>query len=241
MSAGILQSADLFNITPACAERPNVRRCSPASKWNSEIFADEQIRGLVRQVFFSNVADPVRHVVFCSAEPRNNDVQSICLKVAQTLAQDTQASVAVITYAAGCNRRALSSFESHDEVTTSESGGPLLKQSSIQLRRNLWLVPQVTLLRSSDARNATLSSRLNELRREFRYSIVQGPSAHESGQLTALGQSTDGVVLVLAAHLTRRATALRIKEMLEATHVRLLGTVLSERRFPIPERIYRRL
>ena len=31
------------------------------------------------------------------------------------------------------------------------------------------------------------------------------------------------------------------KETLEATQSRILGTVLSERTFPVPERIYRRL
>jgi hypothetical protein len=46
---------------------------------------------------------------------------------------------------------------------------------------------------------------------------------------------------VLGAHSTRRATARKIKETLEAAQARILGTVLSERTFPVPERIYRRL
>jgi hypothetical protein len=32
-----------------------------------------------------------------------------------------------------------------------------------------------------------------------------------------------------------------VKDMLQATNTRLLGTVLSERTFPIPAGIYRRL
>jgi len=56
-----------------------------------------------------------------------------------------------------------------------------------------------------------------------------------------MAQIADGVVLVVSAERTRRAAACKIKEMLEAAQVRLLGAVLSDREFPIPERIYRRL
>jgi Mrp family chromosome partitioning ATPase len=56
-----------------------------------------------------------------------------------------------------------------------------------------------------------------------------------------MAQFADGIILVLSAHRTRRAMARKIKETLEAAQVRILGTVLSDRVFPIPERIYRRL
>jgi Mrp family chromosome partitioning ATPase len=55
-----------------------------------------------------------------------------------------------------------------------------------------------------------------------------------------LGQLADGVILVLEAHTTRKAAARKIKESLGAQS-RILGIVLTERRFPVPERIYRRL
>jgi len=56
-----------------------------------------------------------------------------------------------------------------------------------------------------------------------------------------LGQLADGMILVLEAHNTRRVAARRTKEILEASNVRLLGTVLNGRTFPVPERIYRKL
>jgi len=56
-----------------------------------------------------------------------------------------------------------------------------------------------------------------------------------------LGQGTDGVVLVLEANVTRRVAALSAKESLEAAGVRLLGTVLNNRTFPIPDKLYRNL
>ena len=56
-----------------------------------------------------------------------------------------------------------------------------------------------------------------------------------------MAQFADGIVLVLAAHRTRRVTARKVKEALEVSQARVLGTVLSERMFPVPEGIYRRL
>jgi hypothetical protein len=180
----------------------------------------------------------VRQVVFCSAES-GPDVGSICREVSEALALDTSGSVAVVS----SDRPVLSHDEGQigDEAAIAEENGTPLRQHAIRIRRNLWLVPQTDLASNGGVQGTPLSSRLCELRREFEYSIVQGPPAGESSEAAALGQSADGIVLVLAAHVTRRATALKIKEKLEAARVRLLGTVLSERRFPVPEAIYRRL
>jgi hypothetical protein len=40
---------------------------------------------------------------------------------------------------------------------------------------------------------------------------------------------------------TRRRAALQTKRALEEAGVRLLGTVLADREFPIPQNLYRRL
>jgi hypothetical protein len=85
----------------------------------------------------------------------------------------------------------------------------------------------------------SLNGYLAKLRREFEYSIVEGPPAGESSEAAALGRSADGIILVLEAHRTRRAVARKIKATLDAADVRVLGMVLTGRRFPIPEVIYR--
>jgi Mrp family chromosome partitioning ATPase len=56
-----------------------------------------------------------------------------------------------------------------------------------------------------------------------------------------LGELADGIILVLGANSTRKAAARKIKNTLEGSRSRILGTVLRERTFPIPEQIYRRL
>ena len=56
-----------------------------------------------------------------------------------------------------------------------------------------------------------------------------------------LGQTADGVVLVLEANATRWRTARKAKQALKDANVKVLGTVLNNRTFPIPEKIYRLL
>lgn len=236
MSVGVFEAADLVRAAVEAAKP--VHTHGETVRWSPENFAREQIRGLVRQVFFSSAAHQVRQVVFCPAES-GTDVGNICWQVAEALALDTSGNVAVIS------RDELPApseqAKTEEYAATVGEDATLLRQGAIRIQRNLWWVPLNRLVEDGAGSSARLSSRLSELRQEFEYSIMQGPAAGGSGEAAALGQSADGIILVLAAHVTHRAVALNIKETLGAAHVRLLGTVLSERRFPIPEAIYRRL
>jgi Mrp family chromosome partitioning ATPase len=82
---------------------------------------------------------------------------------------------------------------------------------------------------------------MEDIRREFRYSIIHGPPAIEAGEALSLAQWGDGLILVVSAQHSKRLTAMRVREMLAETDVRLLGIVLTDREFPIPEKIYRLL
>jgi len=56
-----------------------------------------------------------------------------------------------------------------------------------------------------------------------------------------LARLLDGVVLVLEANSTRREAALQVTESLKTTKIVILGAVLNNRTFPIPEAVYKRL
>ena len=118
-----------------------------------------------------------------------------------------------------------------------------IKSWSTQAAINLWNVPEFGLNEYGEESGTARRwlSRLERLRNEFEYSIIHGPVAGTSSEAALLGQLADGIVLVLGAHSTRRATARKIKETLETAHSRILGSVLSGRTFPVPEQIYRRL
>jgi hypothetical protein len=221
--------------------REEVRRngsAAPAAGWNPEDFAREQIRGLVRQVFFSSNKRPVRQVVFSALEPET-DVKNICWQVGEALALETIGSIAV----AGEYPQALVDAETRQAEMaeySAKDGSPPVGQAGTRLRSNLWLVPPAGKC-AGRAATALLHAHLSEMRREFEYSIVEGPPAGDSNHAAAMAQFADGIILVLSAYRTRRIMARKIKENLEGVQVRILGTVLCDRVFPIPDRIYRRL
>ncbi len=235
MSAGLLGSLDLGAGREQ--SRPEVRGLHRAGGWNPESFAREQIRGLVRRVFFSNVVRTARQVVFSTIEAET-DVRSICRRVGEALALETTGSIAVVGEYPQIVQDAETYFEGMADAPQGESTA--LRQAATRVRGNLWLVPALGI-GGGTLTTALLHSHLCELRREFEYSIVVGPPAGESNVAAAMAQLADGIILVLSAHHTRRAAAHKIKHTLEGAQVHLLGTVLSDRVFPIPEGIYRRL
>ncbi len=232
-NADVLQSE---LIGPGAQETtlPWVEPVREANDWNPEDFAREQIRGLVRRVFFAGGSRPVRQVVFSAAGP-NSDVGNICDQVGQALALETHAQVAIV----GCERRAGEIAQLHPRHARSAG----IKTWSTQLAANLWRVPGFGTRQCGEelGTGPYWLSRLTELRNEFEYAVIHAPAAETSSEAALLGQLADGIILVLGAHSTRRAAARKIKETLEGSQSRILGTVLSARRFPVPERIYRRL
>jgi len=206
--------------------------------WSLDDFAREQIRGLMRQVFFSSADRQIRQVVFSAVDPETG-VLSICRQVGEALASETQASVAVVGgFPHVVEVREMESCDvAHKE---NGDGSDRLRRIGTKVLANLWWIP--TEAGERDSRSATsLHARLGRIRREFDYSIVEAPPAAESHAAMAMSQFADGIILVLSARYTRRAVARKVKESLEGTRARILGTVLSDRVFPLPQAIYRRL
>jgi receptor protein-tyrosine kinase len=82
---------------------------------------------------------------------------------------------------------------------------------------------------------------IKDLRDEFEHVVINAPPVGLYSDAALLGQNADGLVLVLEANSTRRVAARKAKLALEASNVLVLGTVLNNRTFPIPEKIYRLL
>jgi hypothetical protein len=236
MSANVevLRGSQVVGASAREAVLPAVAAARAASQWNLENFAREQIRGLVRRVFFANGDRAVKHVVFSAAGP-DLDVSGICGQVAWALAGETRAHVALVE----SGHQAAELPYTRDPVREAAS----IRSSSTQIAINLWRVQRGEFGECGGESGTAMHwlPCLAELRNEFEYAAIQGPAAGVSSEAALLGQLTDGIVLVLGARKTRQATALKIKETLEAAECRILGTVLMERTFPIPARIYHRL
>lgn len=198
-------------------------KASPRTgEWNSQKFARDQIRGLVRKVFMQDVPQPVRQVVF-STVGAEIALDDICQLVGQALTEEREGEVAIVRREPELPQRCQES----------------LKATAIPLERKLWLLGGKRCSGNS-AGVAELYSYLAAVRAEFDYSIVQGAPA-DSNAVVEAARFSDGLVLVLSALHTRRAAALQAKHALEQAGVRLLGAVLADREFPIPQNLYRRL
>jgi Mrp family chromosome partitioning ATPase len=191
---------------------------------------DQQIQALVQQLFFRNDAAPLRHVGFAAVEAETKTAQ-LCLDAATVLAEAG-------TYDVGLIDAGLQSAPLHTQLgiapgSRSDTAWPIAPR--------LWLVPRQTWLDNSPRQRIWDSSlsRLRAATMKFDFSILC--FAPVSWLTARISQTCDGLVLVLAANKTRRLVAARIREQLQRTQVRLLGTVLAERRFPVPKALYRNL
>jgi hypothetical protein len=233
-NADVLRGSDLIAPCAHESELPRFGVSHEMPSWNPADFAREQIRGLVRRVFFTSGVESAKQVVFSAAEP-DTDVSSICDQVGRALALETRADIAIVVRGAQTREMV------QDRRRGVESG--VIKSWSAQIGTNLWRVPGFGLHEYSEepGMGRYWLSCLAGLRIEFDFAVIHGPTAGISSEALVLGQLTDGIILVLGAQSTRRAAARKIKQTLEGAQARILGTVLSERAFPIPERIYRRL
>jgi len=221
-------------------EREESRSLGPAV-WDPDAFAEEQIRGLVRQVFLPGWPKPAHQVVFSPVDPET-DISAICMQVG--LALSAQVSGTTCLVEANLNSPGLEQVvekNGHGLIANLERSA--LRKPSRRLSNELWLVPRNVFFGENEngLSGAWLRDRLAELRKTFDYIVLYGPPAGAGSEAALLGSLCDGMVLVVEANSTRRVAAQKVKERLHAANARLLGMVLSSRRFPIPETLYRRL
>lgn len=228
-----IDRAEVAQVAPA----PEAVTSAPAFDLDLESFADEQIRSLVRTVFLSG-PKPCRQVVF-SAVDRHTDIAILCQRVSAALSLDTIRSSCWVE----TENKTNSSAQDKLHLISDQNRFGRLRDSSFQLSNNLWNMPAHIFRGDQKTGISTpwLHARLAELRLEFEYLIIQAPAATATNEAALLARFCQGMVLVIEANSTRRSSAIKVKQMLASSHVRLLGTVLSERVFPIPHAIYKRV
>jgi hypothetical protein len=242
MSAGLGVLRRAFAASTATRTQDQATPCEVAPvaadrDWQPAQYAQDQLCALVRTVFVPGWPRPARQVVF-SAVASGVDVSSICLRIGEVLATQGVGRVCVVEASFTPQENLGGTSNDGSDIPETAGAVPL---SSRQISRNLWLIP--AFFKSADqAQNvAWLRARLGELRREFDFAVIRAAPVSDSAGASLLAHLTDGLVLALDAHRTRRATAQRIRQQLLATNVRLLGVILRDRTFPIPEGLYRRL
>lgn len=220
----------------------------PPRPRHSEIHIDAAVREeeikLVQRVFLLSGREAPQVVVFCGVQ-EDNGAAGICARAAGHLAEQTGSRVCLV-------EGDLKSPRLHDYFGSDNLSGLTDALSEPGPIRNfVQHLPGggVSLLSAGfhcgeeriPWQSVAWQSRMTELRREFKFTLIAGPPANLHADPMLLGQSTDGVILVLESNITRRETARKIKESLAKANVKLLGAVLNNRTFPIPEAIYRKL
>ena len=191
---------------------------------------EEQIRGLVQQLFFRHEFPLVRHVAVAAPDSQT-DLGQLCFGLARVLAEDESRAVGVID--ADPDGVALPIDR---EMVPSDRRSP-----GREVVPRLWAVPLEGWRSETDVSLVSDQNlyRLRQITSEFDFSLLRCPPA--AWLTSRVAQGCDGVVLVLTANKTRRLVAAQMRDQLRSAGISVLGTVLTGRRFPVPQGLYRNL
>lgn len=196
-----------------------------------------ELLGLAQSVFMSQGADSPREVVFCGVDGESGSSQ-LCRDLGHVLAFCCGQPVCLLD--AGLRSAGLSHLLN---VMSFKAVPGSIHKGCENVGPNLWYT-SADLLGLGERSLASINSWkecLSDLRTSFEYILIDAPGVNTRGDAAVLGLAAGAAVLVIEANSTRKAAALRAKRALEAGQVRLLGSVLRNRTFPIPEQLYRSL
>jgi Mrp family chromosome partitioning ATPase len=201
----------------------------------------DEIAKLVQKLFLPPQGP--RRVIFAGTEP-GCGCSWMSARIAEALASQGRGSVCLVD----CNLRSPGlheqfGAENHHGLSDALLQGGPIREFAHRWSRNLWFVScgasaetGLTMLGSERMR-----SRLAELRTAFDYVLIDAAPLNGCNDAIMLGGLSDGVVLILKANSSRRETARKAVQELQSANVRVLGAVLNQRTFPIPEALYKRL
>lgn len=222
-----------FRFQEIAEDVPPVAR---AAKRLDEAISHELL-SLAQTVFLRDGAHTPNTVALCGIDPVNASSE-ICVELGRILATYGTRPVCLIDgHLRSPRLEKLLTADQHNSLMDRQDG-------SYEVSPNVWLA-------HLDGENATkhvgfgpagdLKQQLAKLQHRFGFVLIDTPGANTGADAAVLGQCVDGAILIIEANVTRRAAALRARQALERMNVRILGSLLYNRTFPIPERLYRRL
>jgi protein-tyrosine kinase len=209
----------------------------PAAVMGPEVFS------LVERLFLTPNEFSPRCVLFISFG--GSESGSVCARTAEALSGCVSGNIAVVD-------ANFSSPVMHTLYSIDNSVGfsdallgthPLESCAHGVPGSKLTIIPAGTSLRAPKTSPAldSIRQRLDDLRSRFDYVLIDAPADLTMCGALTIGHLCDGAVLVLEANQTRREVARSAVMELNAARVRVLGAVLNDRHFPIPQRIYQAL
>jgi Mrp family chromosome partitioning ATPase len=234
LNGELLDQAEGLRCEETCAD-PQARE-SEQRPLDLSQEAQEHVVKFVQRVFvFPNSSAP-RLVVFSSVDEGNGSSQ-ICFRSVAALSTQVPGSVCLVD--ANLDAPSLHQFagvEKSPGFAEAISDTKSIRNFAVRIAGggNLWLVPSGSrgVEGSSLFTSNRLRYRMQELKEEFDYVLVDAPPVGSCGDAVLLGQVSDGIVLVVEANSTRRETARKAKESFESANVKLLGAILNNSTLP---------
>jgi capsular exopolysaccharide synthesis family protein len=204
----------------------------------------EEAMRLAQRLFVLPGEDAPRAVLFTGVN-HGNGCSTVCACAADALQTQVNGTICVVD--ANLHGPSLAGVYGLDSrrglVEALTQAGPARSFTQQMGGSRLFILTAGTLgrdsynLLSSDA----LRARMAELRAEFDYVLVDSPPVNLYADALTLSHTVDGVVLVLQAEVTHRESARKASESIQAAGSRVLGAVLNQRTYPIPQKLYDRL
>jgi Mrp family chromosome partitioning ATPase len=231
---------DFFNVADGPALVPPK---APAPFAVPKEPADPEIAKLVQRLFFQAGAGKGPRVVSFSGIASDDRSSWICASAGEALAERAGGSVCIVDANLWSPQLHLhANADSHNGLAEALAGRDPIRTFAVPLDgKNFWLIPAGSPRPGYYTSVERYRERIADLREAFDYVLISAPALTRETEATLVGQLADGAVLIVEANATRRETVRRAKEHLESAHVRLLGAVLDQRTFPIPENLYRKL
>lgn len=237
---------EVYSAPPALAENPSLAQpvddnfpAAPALETNG--VAKQEIVKLVQKLFLTQQGP--RRVVFAGTEP-GCGCSWMLARAAEELASQGRGTVCIVD----CNLRSPGlhrefGMQNHHGLSDALTGAGPIRDYVHRWSSNLWLVscgasPEsgISMLGSERMR-----ARMAELRMTFDFVLIDAAPLSTCNDAIVLGGINDGVVLTIKANTSRRETARNALHELQTANVRVLGAVLNQRTFPIPEKLYKKL
>jgi Mrp family chromosome partitioning ATPase len=221
----------------AVDERVIAQELSPKNLGDAQ---GEEMLSLAQTIVLSATGRTARQVVFCGVD-EDNGSSSVCASAGRALAAIGAKSVCLVDANVRSPRLSRALGINTPSLVPGRSGS--IREQCVFIDSSLWLAGTDLMIDSRGALLpvADLKHRLQELQEAFEYVLIDAPAAGILPDAAILGQLADAAVLVVEANSTRRVTARRAKDTLEAAGVRLLGSVLRNRSFPLPKGLYKKV
>ena len=237
ISRAKVDESPLKEISRAKVDEPLLKEIPRAT---NKPGANEEISRLVQSLLSTQKGRELRNIVFCGVEDDSGS-SFLCADVGRAMAARSELVCLVDANLPACN---LSRYFAVSLVPPRNTFfSPPVKERCVKVETNLWLAgpdlftnEQGMLLPVDE-----ISRVLARLRSIYSFVLIDTQSTSVSQDSVLFGNLADAAVLVVEAGVTRKHAALKAKESLEAAGVSLIGTILNNRSFPIPEKLYRRI